>query len=334
MTHLPPSAYLLDHRSFGKIYSERTQHRVRELTRPLPLQLTAGTWREHAAELSCVQYILSGWGMPVMDEGFLKATPQLKHVFYGAGSIRQFYTPEARLRGIGVSSAWRANAIPTAEFAHAIIILSLKKFWRTQQRTKLNHKWLKPPEAAGIFRSTVGIVSLGTIGRRVAHALTEGHTLNVLAYDPYATPADALSLGVRLVSLEELFEKSDVVSLHAPSLPETKAMISHELLNSMKPHATLVNTARGSLIDEPALVETLSHRTDLDAVLDVTYPEPCHEDHPLWKLPNVFITPHIAGSINGECYRMGEYMADELERYLAGLPLEHEVTEQIYSIMA
>ncbi|MGE9294270.1 MAG: hydroxyacid dehydrogenase [Puniceicoccales bacterium] len=300
----------------------------------MPQLVTAETWRAHTTELASAEYILSGWGMPAMDEELLTAMPALKQVFYGSGSIRQFYTEAARNRGIGVSSAWRANAIPTAEFAYAVILLSLKRCWRAQQYTKQNRTWKKPAEAAGIFRSKVGIVSLGTIGRRVARSLTRGHTLDVLAYDPYATAEDAANLGIRLVSLDELFSQSDVISLHAPSLPETKDMIGMSLLMSMKPHATLINTARGALIEEASLTEALKKRTDIDAILDVTNPEPCPPDHPLWQLPNAFITPHIAGSLNQECYRLGEYMADELERYLAGLPLEHEVTEQIYQTMA
>ncbi|WP_309397116.1 hydroxyacid dehydrogenase [Cerasicoccus maritimus] len=334
MSKLPQSAYILSSVSLRRIYSEQTQRRIGKLTRPLGRIITAENWREHTDELATVECILSGWGMPLMDDYFLDAMPQLKHVFYGAGSIRGFYTEAARSRSIGVSSSWRANAIPTAEFAYAAILLSLKKYWRAQQRTEMSHAWQKPPEAAGIFRSTVGIVSLGAVGRKVASFLTHGHSLNVLAYDPFISQESANAIGAHGVSLEELFASSDVVSLHAPSLPETEGMIDNTLLASMKPHATLINTARGALIDEATLISFLQERTDIDAVLDVTSPEPCPADSLLWKLPNAFITPHIAGSLNTECYRLGEYMADELERYLEGLDLEHEVTEEVLLTMA
>ncbi|MGE9290254.1 MAG: hydroxyacid dehydrogenase [Puniceicoccales bacterium] len=330
----PQSAYFLKPGVLDKIYSPEAQSRIERLTAPLTSQITADNWHQHRDALASVEYLLSGWGMAVMDESLLNSLPNLKHVFYGAGSIREFYTDLARDRGIGISSAWRANAIPTAEFAHATIILCLKQFWRAQRTAKENRIWTKPPHAPGTYRSTVGIISLGAIGRRVAQRLSEGHELNLIAYDPYASDAVSQIPGLRLVSLDELFTASDVISLHAPNLPETRGMISRELLQSMKLHATLINTARGDLIDEPALIQTLLDRPDLEAVLDVTANEYENQNSPLWDLPNVTITPHIAGSLNGECRRMGTIMVEELERLLTGLPLEHSVTPQILARMA
>lgn len=317
-----------------KIFSTDARRRIAELTDPLEILLTRETWRDHAGRLHDVEYILSGWGMTLLDEEFLSAAPNLKHVFYASGSVRGFYTDLARERGIGVSSSWRANAIPTAEFAHAVIILSLKKFWRAQRVAKAERTWMKPGHAPGIFESTVGIVSLGEVGRRVAGSLAREHRLKVVAHDPFVSELDAASQGARLVTLAELFSKSDVISLHCPNLPETRHLIDRTLLASMKPHATLVNTARGELIDEAALLAVLRERPDIDVVLDVTADEPGNAQNPLWDLPNVVITPHIAGSLNRECHRMGEYMADELERHLSGLSLEHEVTESLFDRIA
>jgi phosphoglycerate dehydrogenase-like enzyme len=334
MRHRPRSAYFLREDVLDKIFSPESRRRIAELSDPLDVLLTQENWRLHEGRLRDVQYIVSGWGMVPLDESFLQAVPNLRHVFYASGSIRGFYTDLARERGIGVSSSWRANAIPTAEFAHATILLSLKQFWRSQRSAKTERNWRKPAHAAGIFDSTVGIVSLGEVGRRVAAKLTNDHRLEVVAYDPFVSPVDAAGRGVRLVTLEELFAISDVISLHCPILPETRHLIDRPLLASMKPHATLVNTARGDVIDEAAFCDVLKARPDLDAVLDVTADEPCNGDSPLWDLPNVVITPHIAGSINGECRRMGEYMADELERHLSGLALRHEVTEELFSRIA
>jgi phosphoglycerate dehydrogenase-like enzyme len=130
-----------------------------------------------------------------------------------------------------------------------------------------------------------------------------------------------------MVGLPELFATSDVVSLHAPLLPATRGMIDDKLLSTMKPDATLVNTARGGLIDEPALIDVLTRRPDLFAVLDVTDPEPPVAGSPLFTLPNVVVTPHLAGSLGAERRRQGQAMADELERFVTGEPLRHEVTQ-------
>jgi phosphoglycerate dehydrogenase-like enzyme len=334
MSARPKSIFLLRQNVLDKVYSETAYQKIAELTELSPVTLDIDSWRDSKALLAEVEYIFSSWGMPTLDQEFLDTTPKLKHIFYGAGSIRGFYTEIAQAKNIKVSSAWRANAVPTAEFAHAQIILSLKKFFRSQRERKIDRAWVKPQSAAGVFNSQVGLVGLGTVGQRVAAHLRDQHTLNIVAYDPFCTPQRAEQLKLQLVSLEELFASTDVISLHAPDLPTTNGMISRELLASMKPNATLINTARGKLIDEDALVEIMRERTDLDALLDVTASEPENTDSPLWDLPNVFITPHIAGSLNAECHRLGEYMVKELERLLSGEPLEHRVSKELLLSMA
>lgn len=334
MSNRPKALFILRQNSLNRIYSKSAIRRIAELTDLAIEPFTEENWQEAIPLLKHVDYIFSSWGMPPLDENFLAHAPQLKHIFYGAGSIRGFYTEAAQQRGIGVSSAWRANAVPTAEFAHAQIILSLKQYFRSTRLIQQNRTWIKPATASGTFRSTVGIVSLGTIGRRVAAQIRDQNQLNVMAYDPFATEADARDLDLQLVSLDTLFKESDVISLHAPDLEETSGMITRELLSSMKPNATLINTARGQLIDESALVDVFRERTDLDALLDVTATEPDNEDSPLWDLPNVAISPHIAGSLNQECQRMGEYMVEELERLLSNAPLQHQISPELFVSMA
>jgi phosphoglycerate dehydrogenase-like enzyme len=158
--------------------------------------------------------------------------------------------------------------------------------------------------------------------------------LNLLAYDPFFTPEQAAEIDVGLVSLEELFRECDVISLHVPWIPETERMITGKLIASMKEGATLINTSRGAVVAEDEMVGVLSRRPDLSAVLDVTYPEPAARDSPLRSLPNVILTPHIAGSMQRECSRMGKWMADELRRYLAGEPLRCLVTREQLARMA
>ncbi len=111
-------------------------------------------------------------------------------------------------------------------------------------------------------------------------------------------------------------------------------MIRGRHFDAMKPDATFVNTARGAIVNEPEMVACLERRPDLQAILDVTCPEPPAPDSPLYTLPNVSLTPHIAGSLDTECWRLGDAMADEFERYLDDLPLRWEITREKIATMA
>jgi phosphoglycerate dehydrogenase-like enzyme len=185
----------------------------------------------------------------------------------------------------------------------------------------------------GGYCTKVGLVSLGAVGRATAQLL-KPFEFKLLAYDPFLPPEHARELNVGLVSLEELFRECDVISLHAPWIPETERMITGKLIASMKEGATLINTSRGAIVAEDEMIEALTRRPDLSAVLDVTHPEPSAPDSPLRSLPNVVLTPHIAGSMQGECARMGSWMVDELRRYVSGEPLRHQVTRDMLTRLA
>ncbi len=289
-------------------------------------------WREHREALSRAKMILGTWGMPKMNEEFLDAVPNLRAVFYAAGSVKGFVTPEVFVRGITISNANKANAIPVAEYAVSSIILSLKRFWQQERITRQTKTW-QPLPVTGAYRSVIGLVSLGAVGCLTAQKL-QAYELDVLAYDPFATSDQAAAVGVRLVSLEEIFSRSDVVSLHAPWIPETENLIDGRLLRLMKTGSTLLNTSRGAVVNERDLCEMLAERQDLTAVLDVTHPEPPPPDSPLFHLDNVFLTPHISGSMGGEIARMGTWMVEEMGRFLEGEPLHHVVTEPMLATMA
>jgi phosphoglycerate dehydrogenase-like enzyme len=158
--------------------------------------------------------------------------------------------------------------------------------------------------------------------------------LKTLAYDPFITPAEAEDLQIELTGLEALFTRSDVVSIHTPWLKETEGLITSDLLSSLKPGATFINTSRGAVVDEHGLLQVARQRPDLTFLLDVTHPEPPPSDSPIYDLPNIILTPHIAGSAGGEVARMGEWMAEEFDRYRQGLPLRHEVTRGMLATMA
>jgi phosphoglycerate dehydrogenase-like enzyme len=134
--------------------------------------------------------------------------------------------------------------------------------------------------------------------------------------------------------LDEVFRRADVVSLQTPWLKETEGMITGQHFAAMKPGATFINTARGAVVREPEMIAVLQQRPDLFAVMDVTHPEPPAPDSPLYTLPNVVLTPHIAGAMGDECRRMGHYMVEELRRYLQGDDLEWRITRDMAAVLA
>lgn len=325
--------YVLDSSAFDRIYGEAERAAIAEHVDIYAPPQTAEMVAEHPEVLNDAEVIISGWGMAKMDEAFLSAAPRLKIVFYGAGSIRYFVTEASWERGVRVTSAYAANAVPVSEYTLSQILFGLKRGWYHALTIKQRCAWIPPADVPGAYGSTVGIISLGMIGRLVVERLRP-FDVHVLAYDPYVSSEDAAKLGVELCSLEEVFRRADVVSLHTPKLPETLGMIRGEHLAAMKPGATFINTARGAIVREDEMIEVLRERPDLYAVLDVTDPEPPLPDSPLYTLPNVVLTPHIAGSLGPECRRMGRTMVEELRRYVAGQPLKWEITRERARIMA
>ncbi len=325
--------YILATSSYEVIYGEAERADIAELVEVYAPQQTRDSVEQNPAILRDAEVILSGWGAPLMDEGFLAAAPKLKAVFYGAGSIRGIVTEALWERGILISSAWAANAEPVAEYTVAQVFMCLKRVWQYARDTKDARKFLRHLMVPGGYGSTVGIISLGMVGRRVCELL-RAYDLKLLAYDPFVAPEEAAKLNVEICSLEEVFSRADVVSLHAPWLTETEGMITGAHFAAMKAGASFINTARGAIVREGEMIEVLKARPDLFAVLDVTYPEPPPPDSSLYALSNVILTPHIAGSMDGECRRMGRYMVEELRRYVKGEPLRWGISRERAAVLA
>ena len=317
--------YILDTSSYDLIYGQAERIDIAELVDLYAPQQTRHSVQQNPGILHEAEVILSGWGAPLMDGAFLAAAPRLGAVFYGAGSIRGIVTEAFWDRGIVICSGWAANAEPVAEYTVAQVFMCLKRVWQYARDVRDARKFLRHLKVPGGYESTVGIISLGMVGRRVCELLRLCD-LKLLAYDPFVAPAEAAKLNVELCSLEEVFRRADVVSLHTPWLKETERMVTGAHFASMKPGASFINTARGAIVREGELIEVLKARQDLLAVLDVTYPEPPAPDSPLYTLPNVILTPHIAGSMDGECRRMGRYMVEELRRYVKGEPLRWSIS--------
>ncbi|WBQ01879.1 hydroxyacid dehydrogenase [Kribbella sp. CA-293567] len=276
------------------------------------------------AALGEVDVLLTGWGCPSITPEVLAVAPKLKAIVHAAGSVKGFIDPAAFERGIQVSSAVVANALPVAEFTVATIVLSGKRAFRLGAEYKQNRKRPDPGAVPGSYGSVVGLLGASRIGRMVAERL-RAFDLEVLISDPYLSAAEAAELGAELVELDALFSRSDILSVHAPLLPETVGLVDARLLGLLKDGSVLINTARGRIVDAAALEqECVSGR--LDAVLDVTDPEPLPPESPLLDLPNVFLTPHLAGAVGNEVARLGELAVSELERFAAGLPLQHAIS--------
>lgn len=319
--------YILDSSALLMVYGPSQRQAIERRVSMVAPPQTRQSIQLHPDLLSKVDVIFSGWGSPRVDRAFLDAAPNLKVIFYAGGAIGSWVTDAVWDRKVLVTSASLANAIPVAEYTLACILFSLKHGWKLARQTR-EERWFPPRDAApGNYKSTVGLASLGIIGRTLLKLLAP-FDLKVLVYDPFVSHAEAAELGVEKVTLEELFHRGDVVSIHTPSLPETEGMVTGMHLASMKHGATFINTSRGELVRENEMIQVLMRRPDLQAVLDVTEPEPPTPDSPFYTLKNVMLTPHIAGSAGKECQRMAQYMVDELERYIAGETLKYVVTPQ------
>ena len=332
----PKGLYLLGESAFARIYGADTRREIEaQVEMVAPLQTAEMIARDPTA-LADVQLVFSGWGMARVDDAFLDAAPNLEAIFYAAGTVRYFVTDALWERDVRLTSGYGANAEFVAPYTLAQIILSLKRTWYFADKVRREGDYNPNEKEAlpGLFTGVVGLISLGQVGRRVAALLRETLPVRVLAYDPYLTSETAAALGVEPVGLEELFRRCDVVSLHTPWLPETEGMMRGAHLAAMKANATFINTARGAVVNEPEMIAVLEQRPDLYALLDVTYPEPPAAGSPLYSLPNVLLTPHIAGAHNTECLRMGRLMAAELRRYLAGARLEYEITREMLPLLA
>jgi phosphoglycerate dehydrogenase-like enzyme len=287
--------------AFARLFTESSLARLRGVADVVDAEIGA---------LGDVELLLTGWGCPPIDEAVLAAAPRLRAIVHAAGSAKGHVTPACWARGIVVSTAAEANARPVAEYTLAMILLankaahSAERLYR-ERRGRVDA--LAELPAIGNAGKTVGLVGASRIGRRVVDLLRP-FDLEILVHDPYLTGS---------IPLDDVLAAADVVTLHAPALPSTRHMLDARRLGLMRDGATLINTARGALVDHDALIAEL--RTGrISAVLDVTEPEPLPAGSPLFELPNVVLTPHIAGALGTEVRRLGDAAIDEVARYAAG----------------
>lgn len=271
---------------------------------------------------------LTGWGTPSITPAMIDQAPGLKLIAHSAGSVKALLAPireQILQRNILVANAVGSLGIGVAEFTLGMMLMTMKRAWwftdlasHGQWREKDEVLRMKEP-----YQAVIGIVAASHVGRHLIKLL-KNFDVRILVYDPYLSGEDAGQLGVVKVSLDELFRSSDVVTIHAPATEETRHMIRAEHLRMMKNKAILINTARGSLIKEDDLIAEL--RTGrITACLDVTDPEPPSASSPLRTLPNVILTPHIAGTVANNCLRNGKFTVDDIENYFRNGNVLHPV---------
>ncbi len=279
------------------------------------------------AVLADTEVLVGHWGCPTLTAEVLEAAPRLRLFAYAAGTVKWQVTDAVWDRGIVVTSAAAANAVPVAEYALAMILLANKGVLAFREQLRSGAHLPVDPSRVGNRDKVVGIVGASFVGRRLIELLRP-FELHVLVYDPYLGPDEAERLGVQRVDdLDELCARVDVLSLHAPDVPATRGMIGAAQLALLRDGATLLNTARPALVDHEALLAE-ARRGRVQVILDVTDPEPLPPDHPLLGLPNVFVTPHVAGSMGTELPRLAELAVEEVERYVAGAPPRYPVRRE------
>lgn len=241
-------------------------------------------------------------GLDSIDAAALAAADGLRVVArYGVG-VDNVDLAAAVARGIVVTNTPGANARSVAELTVALLLLLARPVLRAAAETRAGG-WPRLP-GLSLAGKTVGLVGFGAIGRQTARLLA-GFDCRLLAYDPLLNEATAAALGVRAAGLDELLATSDFVSLHAPVTLATRGMVDAAFLARMKPGAALVNTARGELVDEAALLDALANGRLRGAALDAFAAEPPGGDNPLLALPNVIATPHMGAHTDGATTVMG-----------------------------
>lgn len=304
-----------DPSNIERVYGEERIRELKTLADFLPEIMTPESIEK--TDMSGIEFLFSTWGMFSLSDAQLERMKSLKALFYAAGATDAFCRPLLK-HGISVISAWRANALPVAEFTVAQIILSLKDYFRLSICSP--EGWRSQKAGCGAYGERVALLGAGAISSRVQELLKE-YDLEVIVIPSHPEK--------RTVSLEEAFRTAKVISNHFPDRDDNAGVLNARLFSSMRDHAVFINTGRGRQVNESELCDVLERRPDLTALLDVTWPEPPLPGSRLYTLPNVRLSPHIAGSLNDELRRMADFVISDFKRVLAGESPLHRVEESM-----
>jgi phosphoglycerate dehydrogenase-like enzyme len=272
---------------------------------------------------------LTSWGVAQLDAEVMAAAPHLSMLAHMGGSVQRFVSEAVWARGVRVTTAAPVLAEDVAITTLGLMIVGMKRIWPLGQHVRAGG-WRESPywPARELRRKVVGVVGASNVGRHLIRLLRP-FEVKILLYDPFATVTEAAGLGVEKVELAELLRRVDILTLHAPAKADTYHLIDAAGLALLRDDALIINTARGALIDEAALIAELS-RGRFFAFLDVTDPEPPALDSLLRRLDNVVVLPHLAGCIE-DCTHLGDLAVEELRRFFAGEPPLYPILPEMLS---
>ena len=276
---------------------------------------------------------VTSWGNTTLTKEILDEAPNLKLVVHAAGSVKPIESDELWARGIRVCASTKPLGIGVAETSLGFAISASKNFYQHNANIHNGGYGEYKENIKELYEITVGVISAGWVGRHFIK-LMNNFDVDILLYDPYTTEEQAAAMGCKKAELADLLKASDIVSIHAPSIPATRHMFNADTLKLMKKDAVLINTSRGSLIDEKALYEHMAAGNLKYACLDVYDPEPILPENPLRTLDNVILTPHLAGLAANGKYRIGKHAAEQIANFINGKPLECEVTQDMLATIA
>lgn len=276
---------------------------------------------------------ITSWLNTSLTAEILDECPNLKLVIHAAGSVKPIVSDELFERGIKLVASTKPLGIGVAETSLGFAISASKNFYQLNRDIHSGGYNENLNKVKELYELKVGVVSAGFVGRHFI-SLIKNFGVDILLYDPFVSEDQASALGCQKVEFEELLRNSDILSIHAPSLPETYHMFDEKALSLMKTDAVLINTSRGALIDETALYNHMKKGNLKYACLDVYDPEPLLPENPLRTLDNVIMTPHIAGLATNGKQRIGAHVAEQVEKFIKGEPLECVVTKEMLPTIA
>lgn len=331
----PSVCVAVERNEFDLLFSPSTQERLRDLAL---VEFGTGDRGSALPPESADRYdaIITSWSTTPFGIKALQGE-RLRLVVHSAGSVRHLLPRELLAQGLRLSQGGaEAMAPAVAELALTLTLALLRNLHHHDRHLWSDRDWAKardPILGQALSARRVGLVGLSRVGRHYARMLRAFGTSVIKAYDPYADQQSAAALGIELVELDELFASCDVIAVHAPSTPETHHLVGAAQLAALPAGAVVVNTARSWVVDQDALLAELVEGR-LRAGLDVFDEEPLPADSPFLGLPNVIVTPHVAGATIEARRMQGQIVVDELGRFAADLPLKHEITLDRYDLLA
>ena len=278
----------------------------------------------------CDVYVTS-WGCPKLDNEILKYAPNIKLLCHLCGTVVPVVSDEMWEKGIRVISGNDYFAESVAEGTIAYMLTSLREIPRYSYNLKVNKQWKdteNPQPTEGLLGKSVGIVSYGAIAKHLVRML-QVFRVKIKVYDIAPIPEeDKINYGIEQVSLEDIFSTCDIVTVHTPLNDHTYHLITKKHLSLLKKGALFINTSRGPVIDQSALVDELNTGR-FSAVLDVYEKEPPEQDDPIYNCPNLIMIPHMGGPTTNLRQVIAHDLLIEAQEFVdKGAPLKHEITRE------